>query len=132
MTKFIVLFDGICNLCNNSVQFIIDRDPSAQFQFASLQSPQAQELLKKYHLENGYSESIVLIQGSHIYTASTAALRIARHLSKPWPMLYIFIFIPRSIRDWFYSIIARNRYRWFGRRDTCMAPTPALRQRFLE
>lgn len=131
MSKLIVLFDGVCNLCNNTVQFIIRRDPNAHFQFASLQSPQAQKFLAGRHLQS-YMESILLVEDSKIYTASAAALRIARHLSGFWPLFYIFIIVPRPIRDWVYSIIARNRYRWFGRRDECMVPTPNLRGRFLD
>ena len=131
MPKSIVLFDGVCNLCNSAVQFIIRHDPNAHFQFASLQSPQAQKCLAGHRLE-GYSESIVLVEDSKIYNASTAALRIARRLSGLWSLFYVFIIIPRPIRDWVYSIIARNRYRWFGRRDECMVPTPNLRERFLD
>ena len=131
MPKSIVLFDGVCNLCNNSVQFIIRHDPNARFQFASLQSPQAQKLLAGHRLE-GYLASIVLVEDLEIYTASTAALRIARRLSGLWSLFYVFIIIPRPIRDWAYSIVARNRYRWFGRRDECMVPTPNLRERFLD
>ena len=131
MPKPIVLFDGVCNLCNNAVQCIIRRDPNAHFQYASLQSQQAQRLLAGHRLE-GATESIVLVEDSKIYTASTAALKIARRLSGLWPFFYVFMIIPRPIRDWAYSIVARNRYRWFGRRDECMVPTPNLRGRFLE
>ena len=129
--KSIVLFDGVCNLCNSAVQLIIRRDPQAHFQFASLQSKQGQQLLVGHRLE-GYLESIVLMEDSKIYTASAAALRIAQRLSGLWPLFYIFMIIPRPMRDWAYSIIARNRYRWFGRRDECMIPTPNLRERFLD
>jgi predicted DCC family thiol-disulfide oxidoreductase YuxK len=132
MANFIVLFDGVCNFCNGAVRFIIERDPKAQFQFASLQSHPAQALLKKLYFEQADLESIVLIEDSTIYTASTAALRIVKRLSGSWPLLYIFVLVPRPLRDWVYSIVARHRYRWFGRQDVCMVPTPNLRQRFLE
>ncbi len=126
----IILFDGVCNLCTRSVRFIIRRDPRARFRFAALDSPAAVGLAKA---AGGpvHTDTIALVEGGRIFTRSTAALRIARGLRWPWPLLYGFIAVPRPLRDWVYRIVARNRYRWFGRGDACMVPTPDLRDRFL-
>ena len=124
----IILFDGVCNLCSGAVQFILDRDPRGRFRFASLQSGAARRLLGGESLP----ESIVLIEEGKTSRRSTAALRIARRLRFPWPLLYAFIVVPRPLRDFVYNWIARNRYRWFGRRETCLVPAPDLRNRFLE
>ncbi|GIV61600.1 MAG: hypothetical protein KatS3mg044_0466 [Rhodothermaceae bacterium] len=128
----IILFDGVCNLCNGSVNFVIDHDPDGYFRFAALQSETARALLQALRVPDDRPESIVLIEDGKVYTRSTAALRIARRLSGAWPLLYAFIVVPRRLRDRVYDWIARNRYRWFGRRDTCRLPTPELRSRFLE
>ena len=124
----IVLFDGVCNLCNGAVRFILARDPEARFRFASLQSDVARRLL------NGAppAETMVLIEAGKVHTKSDAALRIARQLHAPWPLLYGFVAIPRSLRDAVYDWVARHRYAWFGKRDVCMLPTPQMRGRFLE
>lgn len=127
-TQSVILFDGVCNLCNGAVTFIIDRDPEGHFAFAPLQSEVALELLGK---QAESLESIVLVENGVRYTESTAALRIARNLRGPWPLLYSFIVVPRALRDRVYRLVARNRYRWFGKRDSCRLPTPELRQRFL-
>lgn len=127
----VVLFDGVCNLCNDSVNFVIDHDPAAYFKFASLQSDEAGALLAQYGLEAGYLESIVLVEAGRVYRNSSAALRIARKLSWAWPLLYAFVVVPRPVRDWVYDWVARNRYKWFGKRDQCRLPTPELRSRFL-
>ncbi|MGH1362299.1 MAG: thiol-disulfide oxidoreductase DCC family protein [Calditrichia bacterium] len=131
MKKATILFDGVCNLCNNSVTFIIERDPSGYFQFGALQSDEAAELLKKQTGGQSLPDSIVLIDKKGLHTRSTAALRIARHLSGLWPLLYTFSIIPAPIRDIVYNWIAKNRYNWFGKQDSCMLPTPELQQRFL-
>ena len=123
-----VLFDGVCNLCNGAVRFILARDPAARFRFASLQSDAARRLLG----DGGPAETIVLLDAGKTYVKSTAALRIARGLRFPWPLLYAFVAVPRPVRDLIYDWVARHRYRWFGKRDTCMLPTPELRERFLE
>lgn len=131
----LVLFDGVCNLCNASVNFVIDRDPSGYFKFASLQSEAARGHLARCgpaFTPTDPPASIVLIEGGACYRQSTAALRIARRLRGLWPLLYGFIIVPRPLRDAIYDWIARNRYRWFGRRDTCRIPTPELRDRFVE
>ncbi|WKN43807.1 thiol-disulfide oxidoreductase DCC family protein [Tunicatimonas pelagia] len=129
--KIIVLFDGVCNLCNHAVNFIIDRDPSQRFLFSSLQSEAGRELLKKHQLDAQYLDSLVFIRGEKVYLKSTAALHIARHLSGIWPLCYIFIVVPPVIRDFFYDIVARFRYRVFGRSNHCRIPTPELKSRFL-
>lgn len=128
----VVLFDGVCNLCDRSVVFIVDRDPQGYFQFASLQSSLASRLLERFAYSSPSLDSILLIEKDRLYTRSTAALRIARHLRGAWPLLFAFIVIPAPLRDGVYRIIARNRYRWFGQMAACRIPTPQLRQRFLE
>lgn len=129
----VVLFDGVCNLCNGAVQFIVDRDPEGTFRFASLQSERAAALLREQGREPpaGDPESLVLIEGGRLYERSTAALRIARRLRGAWPLLYTFVVVPRFVRDAVYRLIARNRYRWFGKSAECRVPTPELRARFL-
>ena len=129
----IVLFDGVCNLCNSSVNFIVDRDPKVRFKFAALQSEKGQELLSQILRANESSfDSIVLISNNSVYIKSSAALRIARHLNGLWPILYSFIIIPKPIRDFVYDFIAKNRYKWFGKSDACRIPTPDLQSRFIE
>lgn len=127
----IVLFDGVCNLCNHSVHFIIDRDPHQQFRFASLQSDHGRQLLEHHGLPAEQLDSIVLIEAGRAYLRSSAALRIARRLKWPWKIFYLGVVIPRPIRDAIYRWIAANRYRWFGKEETCRIPTPELRSRFL-
>lgn len=130
--KSIVLFDGVCNLCNASVQFVIARDPKGKFKFASLQSATGINFLKEFNLSTDQLHSIILITQNKIYDRSSAALRIAKSLSGLWPMLYIFIIIPPFIRNFVYDWIARNRYKWFGRQNECMIPTPELKSRFID
>jgi predicted DCC family thiol-disulfide oxidoreductase YuxK len=128
----LVLFDGVCNLCNGFVQFVIERDPTARFQFGALQSDAAQRLLASAAWSSPETpETVVLLEDGRVFTRSTAALRIVRRLSFPWPLAYGFILIPRPLRDAIYDSIARRRYRWFGRREQCMMPTPGLQRRFL-
>lgn len=130
--KWIVLFDGVCNLCNRSVQFIIRHDPKGKFLFASLQSGSGQALLQQFNLPlNINPESIILLHEGQVYQYSGAALRIARNLGGIWPLAYAFMILPPFIRDGIYKTIARNRYRWFGRQDNCMLPTAALKAKFL-
>ncbi len=116
----IVLFDGVCQLCQWSVQFIIAHDPDAKFRFGSLQD----------HPQHG-GDSIVLLAGDKVYHESTAALHVAKHLSGAWKLLYVFIIVPRPLRDAVYRYIARNRYKWFGKHDSCPIPTPQLRARLI-
>ena len=126
-----ILFDGVCNLCNGFVQFVIARDPHARFRFAALGSPAAEEMLRRADVAGPVPDSIVLIEGERAWFRSDAALRIARGLPFPWPLASACLIVPRFIRDAVYDAIARRRYRWFGRRDTCMVPTPELTSRFL-
>ena len=127
----IILFDGVCNLCNGAVQFIIKRDRKKLFRFASLQSEKGQQLLAEYHLPQNNFSSFVLIQEDKAYQSSTGALRVAKQLSGPIQLLYGFIIVPPFIRNWVYKLIANNRYRWFGKKESCMVPTAELRSRFL-
>ncbi|GAB4236443.1 MAG: thiol-disulfide oxidoreductase DCC family protein [Ekhidna sp.] len=128
----VVFFDGVCNLCNGSVQFIIKRDRNKRFRFASLQSTFAQNTLPKTYTDTDNLQSFVLVKDGKILTRSTAALTIALHLKGLWPLLYGFIIIPPFIRNFVYSIIAKNRYRWFGKKDHCMIPSPETKDLFLE
>ncbi|MFT9849948.1 thiol-disulfide oxidoreductase DCC family protein [Aneurinibacillus sp. REN35] len=128
----ILLFDGVCNLCNHAVLFIIKHDPKETIRFASLQSDIGQALVKQHGLLSHGLKSIVLIEANKAYTKSSAALKVARRLQRPWPLLYVFIAVPRPVRDIVYNWIARNRYRWFGKKEQCMIPTPELRKRFLD
>lgn len=128
----LILFDGVCNLCNASVNFVIDRDPQALFSFASLQSEVGQLLLKHDGRPENSLESVMLWQDGRLYRKSRAALEIARQLNGAWPVLYAFIVIPPFIRDFVYGLIAANRYRWFGRMDQCRLPEPGVKKRFVE
>ncbi|MGE6259123.1 thiol-disulfide oxidoreductase DCC family protein [Heyndrickxia sporothermodurans] len=127
----IILFDGICNFCNNSVQFIIKRDPHAYFKFASLQSDIGKRLLKEYGLHDDI-DSFVLIEKNSCYLKSSAAIHVCKHLKGMWKLLYMFRFIPPPIRNIAYDIIARNRYKWFGKKESCMLPSKEERERFLQ
>ncbi len=126
----IVLFDGVCNFCNGSVNFIIRNDPGKRFRFAALQSEAGQELRAKYGIGEDV-DSIVLIENDIAYTHSTAGLRIAKTLGGIWSLGYVGIVVPTFIRDLLYRTFAKNRYRLFGRQDACMLPTPDVRERFL-
>jgi predicted DCC family thiol-disulfide oxidoreductase YuxK len=126
----IVLFDGECNFCDASVQFILKRDPQANFKFTSLQSDKGMELLKKYNVPIEI-DSLVLIDEEQYFTQSTAALKIAKKLTGPWKLFYIAIIVPMPFRDFIYRWIAKNRYKWFGKKQQCMLPTPDQRKRFL-
>lgn len=128
----LVLFDGACNLCNGFVQFVVARDPGGRFQFGALQSASARRVLELHDTPAPLPDAIVLVDDGQLFTRSTAALRIARRLTFPWPLAYAFIAVPRPLRDWIYDLVARHRYRWFGKRDHCMVPTPALRSRFID
>lgn len=128
----ILLFDGVCNLCNGAVNFIIDRDPKNHFKFAALQSDFGQEQLRKLGFSQSDFDSLVLLSQDRVYKKSSAALRIAGKLNSLYPLLKVFLVLPPFIRDGVYDIIARNRYKWFGKRDECRIPTPELRSRFIE
>jgi len=127
-----ILFDGVCNLCNGSVIFILQREKNSVFQFASIQSEAGRELLEWCGLPRDYSQAIVLIDGGKIYLGSTAGLKIGLTLKFPWSFIsYVGFIVPKVIRDWVYNQIAVNRYQWFGKRDVCMIPTENLKTRFL-
>ncbi len=128
----IILFDGVCNLCTNSVQFIIRNDPKQHFRFASQQSDIGKALLAKYNIDIYKTDSLVLIDQGKVYQKSTAALRIAKQLSNGLSLLYIFIIVPPFIRNPIYDFIAGNRYKWFGKKEECWIPTPALKSLFLD
>lgn len=127
----LVLFDGVCNFCNASVDFIIKRDPSKRFRFASLQSITGDQMLATHDMSGGAYDTLVLLEGNRVYTYSTAALRIARQLKFPWPLFYVLILVPRFLRDAVYSWFARHRYAWFGEMQACAFPNPDLRSRFI-
>lgn len=129
--KRVILFDGECNFCDSSVQFIIKRDPAAHFQFTSLQSEKGMELTKQHAIPDDV-DGVVLIENGKAFTKSSAALRIAKKLDGLWHLLFVFILVPRIIRDGMYDYFARNRYKWFGKKeDACMLPPPEMRKRFL-
>lgn len=125
--RHIVFFDGVCNLCSGAVQFVLKRDKKEFFKFSSLQSEFARKNLPE-NLTN--MQSIVYLENGQLYTQSTAVLKIVKHLNGIWPMLYILIIIPRFIRDFIYDYIAKNRYKWFGKKATCMIPDKSYVSRF--
>ncbi len=128
----IILFDGVCNLCNGAVQFILKRDPSEYFKFASLQSDYAEKLMAERGIERKVGNStLILIENGEWYFRSTAALRICGHLSGAWRICYLFLAIPRFIRDGLYDYISRHRNKWFGKREQCMVPDQSVKHRFL-
>lgn len=132
MDKSLVLYDGVCHLCNGFVRFIIKRDPGKHFQFGYLQSAESQEKLGTFpHLAKGI-ETVVLLEGGLVYTRSAAALRIARKLKGAWPLFYVFIVVPGFIRDAVYNFVGRHRYRLFGKSDQCMLPPEGDRDRFID
>ena len=131
----LILFDGVCNLCNSTVQWVIERDNEGRFDFATLQSDAARRELEKIMGEeeiDALPDSIVLLDSDGVHVRSAAALRILRGLGSRFALLRLAVVLPRPIRDVVYNLIARNRYRWFGRRDTCMTPRPDLAARFLD
>jgi predicted DCC family thiol-disulfide oxidoreductase YuxK len=127
----IILFDGVCNFCDSSVKFIIKRDPKGYFKFAPLQGETGRNLLKEFDLTENL-DSIVYIEDNRFYKKSAAALRICKSLKGAWRLFVILKILPSPIRDYFYDIIAKNRYKWFGKKDSCMIPTPEIRSRFLD
>lgn len=127
-----ILFDGVCNLCNGAVTFVIKRDKKSQIKFAALQSETGQRLLKQFNLSANIFNSFIFIEDGIAYTQSTAALKVCKYLTAMWPLLYGFIIVPGFIRDRIYKWIAKNRYKWFGKQEQCMIPTPELKERFLQ
>ena len=127
----LVLFDGVCNLCHASVQFMLRHDRRERFRFASIQSETGRKLLQAHKFDPDAASSFVLLTGGRVLLRSEAALEIARQFGGAWRLLGVFRFVPRSWRDGVYSRVARNRYRWFGRRESCLMPNDRLRERFL-
>jgi len=129
----VVLFDGVCNLCNRWVNFVIDRDPKAELKFAALQSSAAAELLRSVGHPAALPEpdSVLFVEGGRVYQRSTAVLRIAGHMAGAWRLLAVLAVVPRPLRDLVYRWIAAHRYAWFGKTSECRVPTPALQARFL-
>ncbi len=128
----IVLFDGVCNLCNGAVQFLLRRDHRRHFRFAALQSAAGQALLRQHGVDTAALATIVAVEGGRARVQSDAALLLARRLPWPWPLLAVCLVCPRPLRDALYSLVARHRYRWFGRTESCMLPTPETADRFLD
>ncbi len=130
----LILFDGVCNLCERTVQFVIRNDARARFRFASLQSPAAQRVLADVDRRTDDElSSVLLVDGGRVYRKSEAALRIAKRLDGAWPLFYyLFFWVPRSIADLVYDFVGNRRYRWFGKKDACWMPNEDLRRRFLD
>ena len=131
MENPLILFDGVCNLCNSSVQFIIKNDPAGYFKFAPLQSEISQNILKRYNMKTDDYDTFILYENNRIYTQSTGVLHVIKHFKNYYRFFYFFIIIPSFIRDYLYNFVARNRYRFFGRKEVCMIPTPELKARFI-
>lgn len=131
MTAPIMLYDGVCNLCNSSVRFVLKRDKAGVFRFAALQSAKAKQLLAPYEMGIGL-DTIYLIEDGRVYDRSSAALRIMRRLRFPWPLMAVFLIVPKPLRDAVYNWVGRNRYRWFGRSNTCQVPDAKVQNRFLD
>lgn len=129
--KYIILFDGICNFCSSSVNFVIDHDKHDRFRFAALQSDEGIKLQQKFNIDHENIESIILIDANRYYKKSSAALNIARFIGFPYNIIYPLIIVPPFIRNIFYNIIAKYRYKWFGKKDACRIPTPEERTKFL-
>ena len=131
--KHIILFDGVCNFCNDSVRFIMKRDKKDLYRYASLQSELGQKLTQERDINTDKVDSIILIQPSEAYyIKSDAALEIAKNMSGLYPVLSVFLFLPRGFRDFFYDLVAKNRYKWFGKKEACPMPSPEEQDKFLE
>lgn len=128
----VVLFDGVCNLCNSVVQLVIKYDQKKRFRFASLQSPFGQQVLQQFNLPATEFNSFLLLENGRLYTKSTAALRMAKKMGGWWALLYGFMIVPPFIRNGVYNWVARNRYKWYGKQETCWLPTPDLKMRFIQ
>lgn len=126
----IILFDGECNFCDSSVNFIIKKDKKAIFRFASVQSDIGKEIMRK-HNANRDLDSLILVEPNKCYYKSSAVLRICKKLKGPWKLFYFFIVLPLPLRDYFYNLVAKNRYKWFGKKTECIVPSPDIRNRFL-
>ena len=129
--RSLLLFDGVCNLCNNAVHFIIDRDSQQRFVFASLQSKLGRQMAQKYQLPETDFKSIVLVKENMVFVKSAAVLEVVRELSGNWNLLYVFKIVPEFLRNWIYEIISANRYKWFGRQDQCSTFSADMKNRFV-
>ena len=132
--KQLILFDGVCNLCNNSVLFVIKRDRKDKFLFAPLQSNVGKGIIKKFNIDTEKTDSILLYnpKKESLTHKSTAALLVARQLGFPSNLLTIFLIVPTFIRNWVYNFVAKNRYKWYGKKESCIIPTPELKAKFLD
>ncbi len=128
----VILFDGVCNLCTGSVQFVIKHDSKHQFRFASLQSEFGQQVMTEFHLPTTELGSFILLENGKIYTRSSGALRVTKKLNGGWPLLYVFMLVPAFIRNGIYNWVAKNRYKWFGKKEECWIPTKELNSLFIE
>ena len=131
-SRRIILFDGVCNLCEDVVQFVFKHDRRNCFHFAALQSQAGQELLEQHGLPTDTFDSFVVLQGGKMWQQSDAALQVVRHLGPPWSWLTLFSVLPKPLRDAIYDFIAKNRYRWFGKKQACLLPSPDMQDRFLK
>ncbi|MDZ7898733.1 MAG: thiol-disulfide oxidoreductase DCC family protein [Arcicella sp.] len=127
----IILFDGVCNFCNSSINFIIDHDPEKNFKFAPLQSEFGQAILKQFNKNTEDFDSVILLKNSQLYQKAEAAVEVTKHLSGAWKYLAVFGILPTFFLNFFYDIIAKNRYKIFGKSEICRIPTPELRERFI-
>lgn len=128
----LVLFDGVCNFCNFWIQFALKHDKKGKLKFGSLQGTTAQQILPQYDIDPAVLTSVIFIEDGTAYRESTAALKVCKYLDGGWKLLYVFIIIPAFLRDGLYKWIGRNRYKWFGKQESCMLPTPEQRARFVE
>lgn len=127
----LVLFDGVCNFCDASVNWIIKHDKKNKFKFATLQSEIGKKMMLQYGIDPAKTDSAVLIENNSAYIKSTAVLKIAKQLNALYPLAYGFIIIPKFLRDAVYDFISRNRYKWWGKKDSCMIPTKEIKEKFI-
>jgi predicted DCC family thiol-disulfide oxidoreductase YuxK len=130
-TQPVILFDGVCNFCNGAVNFVLKRNKKANILFTPMQSKAGQRLLEQHHLPADDMKSFIFIENDFVYKQSTGAFKVCRHLRGLWPLCYGLIIVPKFIRDGIYNWIAKNRYKWFGKKESCMIPTPEVKARFL-
>lgn len=131
--KQLILFDGVCNLCNSSIQYVIKHDKKNRFMFAPLQSHAGQYIINKYDIDTKKTDSILLYSNENgLSIKSTAALKVAKQLGFPRSLMTLFFIVPNGIRNWVYDYIAKNRYKWYGKKEQCMIPTPELKSKFLK
>ena len=127
----VILFDGVCNFCNSTVNFVIKRDKKGRVKFTTLQSASGGQLLEQYNLPANDLQSFVFIENGIAYTKSSAALRVCRYMGAAWPLMMTCLLAPAFVRDGVYDYVAKNRYKWFGMQDQCMVPTAGIKTRFL-